>query len=261
MPSVSVIIPIYKPEISEFEKLSIQQCFRILGKHEICFVAPENLDTKNYEEVIGEKLNVKYFDPIYFRGISGYNQLMLSKAFYERFLNYEFILIYQPDCYVFRDELEYWCKQGYDYIGAPWLFEEYYKLPILRRKLIYLNNKYNFYHNPEKLTREDIYLKVGNGGFSLRRVKKFIKALDNKYIELFKSNDNASVYNEDVFWSIIAKDIKKPTLEIGSRFSLDPGARRGLAINYNQLPFGCHAWDRDINFWKQFINLETINSN
>lgn len=256
-----IVIPIYKQKLTQREVASITQCFKILGKHKISFIAPKDLDLTFYEELINQKVIAERFDNHYFEDISSYNNLMLSKDFYERFLEYEFMLIYQPDCYVFRDELDFWCQQGYDYIGAPWLFEEYYKLPILRRKLIYLNNKYNFYHNPEKLTREDIYLKVGNGGFSLRRVKKFIKSLDNQYIELFKSNDNASVYNEDVFWSVIAKDIKKPTLEIGSRFSLDPGARRGLAINYNQLPFGCHAWDRDINFWKQFINLEIINSN
>ncbi len=252
-----IIIPIYKEQPTNFEKISIQKCFKILGNYEICFVAPHNLKIDYYEKLLNQKVEIERFDNHYFEGISGYNHLMLSREFYARFIEYEFILIYQPDCFVFRDELEYWCQQEYDYIGAPWLFEEYYQLPKFEKKLIYLNNRYNIYHNPQQLTRKDIYLKVGNGGFSLRRVKKFIKALDNKYIELFKSNDNASVYNEDVFWSVVAKDIKKPTLEIGSRFSLDPGARRGLAINNNQLPFGCHAWDRDINFWKQFINLNS----
>jgi hypothetical protein len=44
---------------------------------------------------------------------------MLSIDFYKRFRDYKFILIYQLDAYVFRDELEYWCEQDYDFIGAP----------------------------------------------------------------------------------------------------------------------------------------------
>lgn len=250
-----IVIPIYKKQLSEAEVFSVNQCFRILGNHPICFVAPEGLDLTAYSDFTDKIQSVQRFDNDFFQNIAGYNQLMLSKEFYQRFLDYEFMLIYQPDCYVFRDELDYWCSQSYDYIGAPWLFEEYYKLPRLRRKLVYLNNKYNIFHNPKQLTREDIYLKVGNGGFSLRRIKKFINALDNKYLELFKSNDNASLYNEDVFWSVVAKNIKKPSFEIGSRFSLDPGARRGFRVNNYQLPFGCHAWDRDINFWEQFIKM------
>lgn len=250
-----ITIPIYKNILSEFEKISLKQCFKVLGKHKICFVAPENLNLDYYQNLFGEHFTVQYFNPTYFEGISGYNQLMLSKEFYERFLDNEYILIYQPDCYVFRDELDHWCSKGYDYIGAPWLFEEYYKLPKIERKLVYLNNRYNFYHNPKKLTRKDIYLKVGNGGFSLRRVKKFLEALNNPYIELFKSNDNASVYNEDVFWSVVAKGIKKPSTEIGCKFSLDPGVSRGFRMNNQKLPFGCHAWDRNLAFWKEYIKL------
>jgi len=44
---------------------------------------------------------------------------MMSPAFYDAFKAFDYILIYQLDAFVFRDELEYFCSLGYDYIGAP----------------------------------------------------------------------------------------------------------------------------------------------
>jgi hypothetical protein len=45
----------------------------------------------------------------------------LSEEFYQAFTDFEFMLIYQLDAFVFRDELADWCRSGYEYIGAPWL--------------------------------------------------------------------------------------------------------------------------------------------
>ena len=46
--------------------------------------------------------------------------LMLSPFFYESFLDFKYVLIHQLDVFIFKDELNYWCNQNYDYIGAPW---------------------------------------------------------------------------------------------------------------------------------------------
>lgn len=87
-----------------------------------------------------------FFHENYFKSIDGYNKLMLSPSFYKAFSNYEYILIYQLDAWVFKDELQHWCNQKYDYIGAP----------------IYQNNK---------------LIGIGNGGFSLRKVDYCLKVL------------------------------------------------------------------------------------
>jgi hypothetical protein len=36
----------------------------------------------------------------------------LSASFYERFLDTKYILIYQLDAFVFKDELQEWCDKG-----------------------------------------------------------------------------------------------------------------------------------------------------
>lgn len=100
-----IVIPIYKTELTETEIVSLKQCFKVLNQHIIKFVAPKNLDVSFYSKILGNNILVEYFPESYFSGISAYNSLMLSSLFYERFLEYEFILIYQLDCYVFRDEL------------------------------------------------------------------------------------------------------------------------------------------------------------
>lgn len=255
---VSIIIPIYKSELTEFEKLSLEQCFKVLGKHKICFVAPESLNLDYYRNLFGEHFIVQYFNPKYFKGILGYNQLMLSKEFYERFLDNEYILIYQLDCYVFRDELDYWCSQGYDYIGAPWLEKSYYikskkeKLKFLIKRFFHKITKHN------KLYSKDILIyDVGNGGFSLRNTKKCFEVINNtpqnilnKFME---SDDPKSLYNEDIFWSFMAKGIRKPNYKTAAKFSLDLGADIGIKLNDGQLPFGCHAWYKKYHYWEKYI--------
>jgi hypothetical protein len=67
------------------------------------------------------------------------------------------MLIYQLDAWVFKDDLMKWCNKGYDYIGAPW-FEDF-----------------GSYEKGKKLWR------VGNGGFSLRKIKYFCKVLSWKW--------------------------------------------------------------------------------
>ena len=119
-----VIIPVYKSLPDRYEEISFRQCIKILSKHPLCIVTFSGLNIDWYRDILQTfkvDFSIEYFDKAYFESLSGYNKLMLSKQLYQRFMAYEYMLIYQLDAYVFRDELEYWCRQGYDYIGAPWL--------------------------------------------------------------------------------------------------------------------------------------------
>ena len=79
---------------------------------------------------------------------------MLTRQFYEKFLNFDYILIYQTDAFIFVDKLDEWCTKGFSYVGAPW-FKDF---------------------TPPYCTNELQF--VGNGGFSLRKVPHFIKVLN-----------------------------------------------------------------------------------
>lgn len=236
-----IVIPVYKFQLSAHEKMSLVQCCQILNKHKICIVCPESLDVRNYEDVL-LKYEVNYkiekFSSLYFVNIDKYNELMLSSFFYERFIQYEYMLIYQLDAYVFNDKLDYWCEQGYDYIGAPW-FEGL-----------------NLSNNSSKLLNV-----AGNGGFSLRKIPSFVRLLnfDTKAKDFITDYINKKQY-EDIFFSKYASKIdgsfSVASPEIAMKFSFECMPRRLYRMNNDELPFGCHAWEKyDPIFWGNFIDL------
>ena len=261
-----VVIPVYKKVISETEIISLKRCFEVLGKHDIVLVAPQTLDLSFYFSLINTELKIERFKDHYFQNIAGYNSLQLSVEFYERFLNYDYMLIYQLDCYVFRDELDYWCKQSYDYIGAPWLSSYFfswlhlqsktYKFKLFIKRLInnYLLKRRRLIINHFLLTYH-----VGNGGFSLRNIKKFVavlKTTEPNVIDKYKNSDcSNTIFNEDVFWSFEAKGIRKPGYKKAAKFSLEESVDVGIGFNKGALPFGCHAWVKNYHYWENIIKL------
>lgn len=257
---VAIIIPFYQSTISDYEKIALQQCEKVLSAYPkiaikpTSFTLPAEASTVNFSAIVS-------FDDHYFKGLAGYNQLMLSAQFYKQFLDYEYVLIYQMDAFIFKDELTYWCNQNWDYIGAPWIRKTYHKsfagLLILKVKQ-YFSNRFNSQNNdvPNKYQFEN---KVGNGGFSLRKVKKFydLCIMMSPVIDFYLSQ-KINQYNEDVFWSIEVNRQKRvlniPSYQIGLKFAFEVPPVKAHAINEQNLPFGCHDWDHYTDFWRPIFN-------
>jgi hypothetical protein len=239
---VTIVIPLYKTDFEDFETLSLNRCLTVLSNYSICFVVPEKLDLTNLLETYHFKqVNVERFDPSYFKTVFGYNRLMLSEEFYSRFTNYKYMLIYQLDAFVFRDDLKMWCDKDYDYIGAPWLAS-----PNSLIKKVSLKFK------PKKeQERQEIFFKVGNGGFSLRKIAAFLEITKNFKAEiedtLSKPDDEYKIM-EDVFWSLKAKtlvpEFKIPDYKEAVSFAFDRKPKIAYKLNNNTLPFGCHGFQK-----------------
>jgi hypothetical protein len=175
------------------------------------------------------------------------------------------MLVYQLDSCVFKDELEYWCKKGYYYIGAPWL------------RLDTSRTMPEFYDPPA----------VGNGGFSLRNIKGLIELYSVKisvlsFIHLFQSYYNEVSFksrknilyliprlflrpvlkllkfvffkpneidnNEDVKWSgLLNKKGRLPSVMEAMKFSFENFPEYLYQLNDEELPFGCHEWSKYYN--------------
>jgi len=252
----AVIIPFYKNQHSAYEKMALQQCFKILSGHHIIAVKPYNLNLP--AEVTQYPFSkMVSFDDDYFKDIQGYNRLMLSDKFYGEFLAYEYMLIYQLDAFVFEDELDFWCSRGIDYVGAPWIRAKDYPnviKAVVSCGLQYLAKRYNIKKHglPSKKQFDNT---VGNGGFSLRKVRRFYDVCI-EYREVIEQYNalNTHHYNEDAFWSIELnrkqKVIKIPGYKQALQFAFELAPARALKINQQQLPFGCHAWDLNIDFWR-----------
>ena len=243
--------------------MSFEQCCRILGRHPICIASHSGVEIDQYK-VIATKYGIdiikENFDAAFFASIAGYNRLMLDKSFYQRFRDYEYMLVYQLDAWVFRDELDGWCNKGYDYIGAPWI---------------------------EKNEKGIELAGVGNGGFSLRKVHHYIDVLSykgpvkdgnklhleptlkNRLYRLLYSlgyQNTISYYKkdktlyEDIFLSIFLDDTKlranTPDAKTAALFAFEQSPSYLYSIT-KQLPFGCHAWlkyEYD-TFWKDHIRI------
>jgi hypothetical protein len=108
---VAVVIPIYRNEFSAFEELALKQCFRVLNKHKIIVIKPKSLNLTILREY--DFIDFISFDDHYFENIQGYNALMLWEGFYEKFLEYQYILIHQLDAFVFKDSLIEWCDKNH----------------------------------------------------------------------------------------------------------------------------------------------------
>lgn len=260
-----IIIPVYKSTLTDAEICSLRQCLRVLGGHDIRLIGPPELELDTYQKHFDDfqlPLQSERFDSSYSADVKGYNRLMLSPCFYERFAAWEYMLIYQLDAYVFKDELDIWCAKGYDYIGAPWM--------KLNRKLDEENS--------------------GNGGFSLRRIPAFIDLFSHsgpiwgyrglacryryrgplkrrKFIlkGLFGWKNRISDFaergdeNEDLFFATLKYKKGKafrvaPTSE-AIYFSFEESPALLYKRTNQTLPFGCHAWEKwgYEEFWKRFI--------
>ena len=225
---VAVLIPIYKDELNELEKISLNQVLKVLGRYPIIFFAPEG---KNFSYVPKNR-QVVYFPPEYFANITTYNFLMLEPNFYATFFECENILIYQLDAFVFSDKLEYFCSLGYDYIGAPWIFSSIGK---------------------HKIYNQEIRASVGNGGFCLRRPKACYELLlRHKQIILELRGKIA----EDCIFALcgaVTEEFKIAPLNVAKKFSIELLAERFYKKN-NQLPFGCHSWHKySSDFWTKIF--------
>lgn len=267
MKDCCIVIPLYKTVASTSEMASLQRAIKILGDYSIQFVCAKTFNPKHYTDLVDKHEAVKYsietFDEFYFSSINGYNKLLIKKEFYKRFSRFKYLLVYQLDAWVFKNRLEYWCNQDYDYVGAPWLHQ------TLDGKLAFDG--------------------VGNGGLSLRKIDSHIKVLNRfSFIKkpgyflylIKKQKSTSSVFhliksltfknntyylfndyneNEDKFWGIIANRnfswFKVPPLEIAKFFSVEEFPSK-LINNENDMPFGCHAWEKyEPEFWKKHIEI------
>lgn len=256
MEKVAVIIPLYQEKLPASDLSAFRQSYRELKDYPIIAVCPHGLN-KDFHSQEFPNLLWEEFTPSYFKGLSGYNRLMLSEEFYARFANrYEYILICQTDVWIFRGrELADWCSKGYDYVGAPWVMRDVYGKFPLKQWMRY--DTWRKHRNGLRC-RQDLWGKVGNGGLSLRKVQSHLnivmqeKEKINNYLSCGKP-----FYAEDIFWGIEPKDFHYPTQEEALRFAFDKDADYCYYINDFQLPFGCHAWNkgRNARFWLSMMGF------
>src|SRR5690606_38465489 len=147
----------------------------------------------------------------------------------------------------------------YDYIGAPWLRQNVYPDVVKMLKETAVGYVSRFLNLKDPVTGlpsvRQLENRVGNGGLSLRRTQIFFdsclrkKAAINKYLD-----QPEHMFNEDVFWSIEMNRYRKvlsiPSYKTAAHFAMERSPEIALAYTDGELPFGCHAWDRNMDFYR-----------
>lgn len=262
---IAVVLPVYKDEITPFEEIALQQCFATLDEYPIIFISPKKMKNGVFHKKYCNNFQFIFMESKYFASIESYNVMMLSDWFYEYFLLYDYILIYQLDCFVFRDELKIWADKGYSFIGAPWILGELsldnvneisnvgnggFSLRNIKDCIFILNSSKKVFSFNEYVSK----LKSTNKSFVLlRSIKHFILRPEKIYYS-FKTIRNYPKINEDEIFAIAGRRFdffNVPDAHIAISFAFEKEPKKAFQLNNNQLPFGCHAWNKyGINFYR-----------
>jgi hypothetical protein len=232
---VVVVVPVYQPFLSPIEAFSLGHSLGVLQRRRrVVLTGPEGLDLAYYQDRFAP-FDWLPFEAGSFASIQGYSRLLTSAAFHEALAEHRFMLLLQTDALLLRDELDTWCSRPYDYIGAPW--------PAGVEILVQVDR---FDGNRAQRVKS----MVGNGGFSLRRIRACRDLLDEfpQALQVFQRSGSS----EDLFFAILGSLSTRfvlPNEMTASRFSLELQPRRYHAI-HGAAPMGGHAWWKyDPGYW------------
>lgn len=275
MKQVAVVIPHHQATLTDDELISVRHLKRHLSNYDQFLLFPDNLDApKELSDTQTKAVSSKHF-----LSVLDYCLFITSLPFYDLFDDYKFILIYQLDALVFSDRLMEWCNKDYDYIGAPWYFEEDFKKEsrskyfglvgnsgLCLRNISSCRKVLQNYNRPQKLIRRETksFLKIlkliSNNYFDAISNKYFLKNTSLNYLKKQKSLlDPRGI--EDYFWAVESHKytdrFKIPSAEIAVDFSFETSPRYCFEKNNGKLPFGCHAWTKyDRAFWEPHLLLK-----
>jgi hypothetical protein len=205
-----IVFITHKSSLDGYELKSFQQCLDVFGKkRDIKLVIPDNISTEFYDKY-SDKFEYCKVNYEWLSSYKAYNKTCCTKEFYELFKDYEYILKYEADAWVFEDRLDEFIKLGYDYYGAPW-------------------PQYGY--------------TVGNSGLTLRKVKKIIEIVE-------KYSNNTCINEDWWFCHMHGNEINICGWEIAANFSLETISDKLLiSINGKPMGFhGKHLidlWDED----------------
>jgi len=234
-----IVIPIHKPDLTALERYSLDVSVAALPGRTLLFIGPEGLVLDYYRQHF-PAIPFRAYDAQSFASIQGYNRLLLNPAFYEGFAGHTHMLVLQTDAVVLRDDLDHWCAQPFDYVGAPW--------PDGVELFVNLGR---FEGDRGRRVRA----MVGNGGLSLRRL--------DTHAALLREFPEAADYfvrsgsSEDLFFSLmgnLSADFVLPNEITASRFALELKPAYYFSVNGGVAPMAGHAWWKyDAPFWRGLL--------
>ncbi|WP_372776222.1 DUF5672 family protein [Mangrovibacterium sp.] len=261
--NVCVIIPVYQ-EMKDLELYSFKRMVSVFSSRKIVIIGPPSLEDYIHGLCATiENSSSIFFENVFGRGPQYYSRLFMSNELYKHFLDFDYVVVCQTDVFVIKDDIDYWCEQGYDMIGAP-VFEGY-TAPKNEMKQNALNTGFCI-RNPKSCYKvlsmtKNRYSKIS----SLWKMEsiwywKFFRVIRDGLIFNYKIESLRPIINEDMFWTVLVPDkfpwFKNCPPEKAKYFSYDANPRYLFQESNNTYPMAIHAWWR---YDKPFV-MEIIES-
>lgn len=230
----AVLIPIFQVPLHDLEKESLRSCNDHLGDFPLFFLVSES--EKNRDELLSLCPCAKFIalDARYFANRRSYAKLLLSPTFYEEWGWARYILLLETSIIINRNELAYWCRQGYDLIQLS--AGERLK-PNWRQRLAKLAN-------PASLLTagNDEVVNYGQySALSLRKVETFTKLTRQKSRSVHRFlSSSVPLWNDSLFWELYSNrwfpDLLVPNAISRNRFVL-PNQKEHAGMVESDRPF------------------------
>lgn len=218
--SIVIVVPVYKEIPTPNEYASLLQLQQVLPGYTKALVYPCGMSVLEYARIFGESFFQLPMLKENFSSRKAYSDMLMDLNFYRHVEEFEWMLIYQTDAWIFEDRLRYFIDQPYDYWGAP-------------------HSTWGSRH-----TRHLDYASgaiVGNGGFSLRRIGAMVRA-----IEELHGREDPDIWAEDRFFTEgpAHEIVRIPPVREAFRFSVQDFYRSAMRILDGALPMGAHQPER-----------------
>jgi hypothetical protein len=208
---VSVLVPVLNPVLTPIEREILDHCCVALRKYSFIFVVSESAEISelknSYEHADFITFNEKYFESR--RTLAS---LFLMEGFYERFSWCDFLLIHELNSWIVKDELHYWCKQGYDFLKADPEGDSGFMNDLARLRGLSLDQK------------RVMDVGFNDNGLFLCHIERFVKTLKRKKKEAYEYRHHPDFVNVDaLFWELepnrFLPNLRRPTPIVQKRFS------------------------------------------
>jgi len=189
--SVVVITPVWRPELSNDELIRLQITERASQSWQRIILHPEDMPIATIQQQL-PSWTYQSCEPHRLSSVQSYSSWLLQSEFYERFRDFEFMLIAQLDSVLLREPPT--AAFDYDYLGAPW--NPPWRVIVFKGQMRIIRAFGRMWGKQ---------LVVGNGGLSIRRVERFAEAA--RQLAGRVDPEVLRTANEDSVWSYFAKDL------------------------------------------------------
>lgn len=238
---VSILIPVLNADLTIHEERVLRHSLEALSRYPIILFTYEGADLSAYISA-HNRVEVLTFKSKYFESRQALSNLFLMEDFYGRFTWSDFVLIHELNSWIVKDEIHYWCKQGYDYLHANPIEKSGAKNNMV--------DDFSRIWGLNEIQKQELGKSFANDGLKLCNVQRMIKTLSARKKEAHYYRQNDKFENKDsLFWEVEANrfwpQLRKPTPIVQSRFSQHAGSILGYADHRDAWPTGICGIDMD----------------